>query len=139
MATEHPARIAGKLSMSAAERKAKDEWLALYADDAKIEDPVGPSPMDPEGNGHAGKAAIAAFWDNNIANTELKFEIKDSFACGQEAANVGAIKLSFPNGATALCEGVFKYRVNDEGKIISLRAFWELDRMMATMTQPPTS
>lgn len=136
MATEHPARIAGKQSMSAAERKAKDEWLALYADDAKIEDPVGPSPMDPEGLGHSGKAAITAFWDNNIANTGLKFEIRDSFACGQEVANVGAIHLSFPDGSTALCEGVFKYHVNDEGKITSLRAFWEVERMMATMSAP---
>jgi steroid Delta-isomerase len=138
MSNEHPAKLAGKLSMSAAERKVKDEWLALYADDAKIEDPVGPSPMDPEGKGHTGKAAITAFWDSNIANTNLKFEIRDSFACGQEAANVGTIHLSFPNGATALCEGVFKYTVNDEGKISSLRAFWELERMMATMTQPTT-
>ena len=27
----------------------KDEWLALFAPDAVVEDPVGPSMLDPEG------------------------------------------------------------------------------------------
>jgi len=26
---------------------------------------------------------------------------------------------------------VFTYRVDDEGKIVALRAYWELDKMMA--------
>ena len=29
-------------------------------------------------------------------------------------------------------EGVFTYRVNDEGKIVALRAFWEVDRATAS-------
>jgi len=40
-----------------------------------------------------------------------------------------------PGGATSQCEGVFVYRVRDDGKLVSLRAFWEVDRMMATLTQ----
>jgi hypothetical protein len=31
---------------------------------------------------------------------------------------------------------VFVYRVRDDGKLVSLRAFWEIDRMMATMSSP---
>jgi steroid Delta-isomerase len=31
---------------------------------------------------------------------------------------------------------VFVYRVNDAGKLVSLRAFWEVDRMMATVSGP---
>ncbi|MBM3133556.1 MAG: nuclear transport factor 2 family protein [Chloroflexi bacterium] len=139
MSKEHPARTAGKRSMSAAERRAREEWLSLYADDAKVEDPVGPSPMDPEGKGHKGKEALARFFDANIANTKIRFEIKDSFAAGQECANVGAINLTFPDGSTGLCEGVFVYRVNAEGKIISLRAFWEFERMMKTIKPAPKS
>jgi hypothetical protein len=30
---------------------------------------------------------------------------------------------------------VFVYRVNDEGKLVSLRAIWEFDRAMATAHQ----
>ncbi len=136
MAEEHPARAASKKSMSAAERKAKDEWLTLFADNATVEDPVGPGPYDAEGKGHHGKEAIASFWDQAIAPTGVKFEIKDSFACGQEVANVGTIHLTFQEGGTARCEGVFIYKVNDEGKLVSLRAFWEVDRLMKTVTMP---
>jgi hypothetical protein len=29
-------------------------------------------------------------------------------------------------------DGVFTYKVNDEGKMVALRAFWEMDRAAAT-------
>lgn len=29
-------------------------------------------------------------------------------------------------------DGVFTYRVNDEGKLIALRAFWEVERAAKT-------
>jgi ketosteroid isomerase-like protein len=134
---EHPARIAAQRSMSCAERRAKEEWLSLFADDAVVEDPIGRSPLDKEGKGHRGKAALAAFYDRHIAVSGRRFEIRDSFACGQEVANVGRIHIVFPDGREAICEGVFVYRVNDDGKIVSLRNYWEWGRMMATMSNPP--
>jgi len=133
---EHPARIASQRSMSCSERRSKEEWLSLFADDAIVEDPVGPSPLDQEGKGHRGKEAISTFFDRNIAPSGRKFEIKDSFACGQEVANVGTIHLSLPDGSEGRTDGVFLYKVNDEGKIVSLRAFWELNRTLATITEP---
>ena len=42
----HPARTASRRSMDAVSRGAKDEWLALFAEDAVIEDPVGVSMFD---------------------------------------------------------------------------------------------
>ena len=135
---EHPARVASKRSMSCAERKAKEEWLSLFADDATIEDPVGRSPLDKEGKGHRGKAAISAFYDRHIAVSGRRFEITDSFACGREVANVGKIHIVFPDGKEALCEGVFVCKVNEEGKIVALRNYWEWDRMMRTMPKSPS-
>ena len=67
------------------------------------------------------------------------FTLKDSFACGHEVANIADITITLPGGATTTCEGVFAYRINEEGKLLSLRAFWELDRMLATMTAAPPS
>ena len=32
----------------------KDDWLALFAPDAIVQDPVGPSRLDPDGRGHRG-------------------------------------------------------------------------------------
>jgi steroid delta-isomerase len=131
MAEEHPARLASQRSMQAVKAKTKDAWLALFADDAKIEDPVGASPLDPEGKGHIGKDAIGAFWDQNIALNDIAFDIRHSYACGNEVANVGTITTTLPNGMKALAEGVFVYKVDAAGKLVSLRAFWEFEKTMA--------
>lgn len=131
--TEHPAVSAGQASREAAAAKRKDEWLALFADDAVVEDPVGPSGFDPEGKGHRGLEAISRFYDMTIATTEsLEFLIADSLVCGNENVNIGTIR-STVGGSIIDAEGVFVYRVNDDGKIASLRAFWEVERAMKTL------
>jgi ketosteroid isomerase-like protein len=132
MSTEHPARAASQRSMEIVQGKgagAKERWLALFADDAIIEDPIGKSPLDPEGNGHRGKAAVAAFWDMAIAQVAITFDIERSYACGNEVANVGTIT-SVTGGMTVVVPGVFTYRVNDAGQIVALRAYWEFDKVM---------
>lgn len=119
--------------MDAVTRKARQDWLALFAEDAIVEDPVGCSPLDPDGRGQHGTEEIAAFWDKTVANAErLEFHITDSFAAGDEVANVGTIVTFLPGDMRMDAEGVFVYRVNDAGKIRSLRAFWEFERAMAT-------
>lgn len=134
--TAHPARTASRRSMDAVSRGAKEEWLALFAEDAVVEDPVGVSMFDPTGDGHRGRTAIAAFWDMTIGNAErIEFEIRDSFAAGSEVANVGTISTFLPGGSTVDAEGVFVYRVNEDGMIVSIRAFWETERAMATLRQ----
>ena len=45
----HPAREVAVRSMSAVEAGDREAWLALFADDAIIEDPIGPSPMNESG------------------------------------------------------------------------------------------
>lgn len=133
----HPARTASRRSMDAVTRCAKDEWLTLFAPDAVVEDPVGVSMFDPTGEGHHGHAGIGAFWDMTIAHVErFEFAIEDSFAAGSEVANVGTISAFLPGGARVDTEGVFVYRVNSDGLIISMRAFWETERAMATLRQP---
>lgn len=120
--------------MAAVKAQDRAGWLALFADDAVVEDPVGPSWLDPTGEGHRGREAIGRFFDTTIATLEsMRFEIVDSFASGSEVANVGTIHLHFPGGGSGRCEGVFVYRVDEAGLLVSLRAFWEVDRMTATM------
>jgi ketosteroid isomerase-like protein len=122
--------------MDAVRRRSKEDWLALFADDAVLEDPVGPSMFDPSGTGHHGREAIAAFWDKAISLPDrFEFDITDSFAAGSEVANIGTITAYFPGNTRIDTEGVFVYRVNPVGLIVSLRAFWETDRTMATLRQ----
>lgn len=130
----HPARTASRRSMDAVSRGAKAEWIALFAQDAVVEDPIGVSMFDPAGHGHRGHEAIGAFWDLTIGNAKrFEFDIRDSFAAGDEVANVGTITAYLPGGSRVDTEGVFVYRVDAGGLIVSLRAFWETERAMATL------
>ncbi|UFS93270.1 nuclear transport factor 2 family protein [Nocardia huaxiensis] len=131
MTAEHPARLAGLASQAAVRAKHKGDWLALFAADARVEDPIGISPYDPVGEGHYGLAAIAAFWDKAIARSVIDFRFPDSFACGDEVAFVGTIR-SERAGVAVEVDGAFTYRVNEAGKIIALRAFWEPARARTT-------
>ncbi len=116
--------------MAAVEAGDRAAWLALFADDAVVEDPIGPSPFDPEGTGHRGTAAIAAFYDKVIAaNESIRFDIHQSFLCGDEAANVGVIRITFPGGAAIEVDGIYIYRRTPDGKIAAIRAFWEPERI----------
>ena len=133
---DHPARRASQRSAAAVARGAKDEWLALFAPDGVVEDPVGPSLFDPEGKGHHGAEGIGRFWDLAIAGVQrFHFTITDSFANGDSCANVGTISTVLEDGTRIDTEGVFVYRVDQRGLITSLRAHWEFDRAMATATK----
>ena len=125
-----PAHLAGARSRAAASAHDKQAWLALFADDAIVEDPVGPSHLDPQGRGHRGKDAIARFYDMAIAPSELTFHFDKTYQCGNEEANVGHIVI-VAGGYRVTAEGVFTYRVDDDGKITALRAYWEVDRATA--------
>lgn len=130
----HPARDAALASMRAVVRGAKAEWLELFAPDAVVQDPVGSSPLDPEGRGHRGREGIERFWDATIASAaDIEFHVHDSFAAGEEVANVGFIRTRLPDGSVMDAEGVFVYRVGEDGKLRSMRAFWEFERAMGTL------
>jgi ketosteroid isomerase-like protein len=132
-AEQPPARIAAYRSMTAVAAGDKEGWLALFAPDAVVEDPVGPSMFDEAGKGHAGHEGIAAFWELTIAHVErFEFVIRDSHAAGDEVANVGTITTFLQGGYRVDTDGVFVYRVGDDGLITSMRAFWETERAMAT-------
>ena len=126
MAEQHPARAAAQRSMDCVHAKKREDWIANFAEDAHIEDPIGKSALDPSGLGHRGRKAIAAFWDRVIAPNRVLFDIRHSYACGSECANVGTITTVMANGATTLVNGVFTYRVDAEGRITNLRAYWEM-------------
>ncbi len=123
----HRAVEASRRSMRAVETGDREAWLAIWAPGAIIEDPIGESILDPSGKGHRGADAIAAFWDANIGPNQVRFEMVRSHAAGDEVANVGAITTTFPEGNTAVVEGVFCYRVDSEGRLASLRTFWGPD------------
>ena len=64
---DRSARAASLRSRAAVHARDRDAWLALFRDDALVQDPVGRSPLDETGDGHRGLQAIGDFWDNVIA------------------------------------------------------------------------
>jgi steroid delta-isomerase len=125
------ARELGIRSRAAVHARDRDGWLDLFADDAVVQDPIGPSPFDPDGTGHHGKEAIAAFYDSVIGPSDaISFEIEQSYLCGDEVADVGVIRTTLAGGThQAVVRGVYTYRSNGAGKLAALRAFWEFDAL----------
>ena len=124
----HPARDASLASMRAVEAGDKVAWLALFSDDAVVEDPIGESALDPTGQGHRGKAAIEAFYDTVIGPNQVSFVIDRSHAAGNEVANVGTIT-TLMGDSTVHTDLVATYRVNGDGKVTALRAYWSIDKL----------
>jgi hypothetical protein len=127
---ECTARDLARRSQAAVKAKDRAAWLSLFAPDGIVQDPIGPSPLDPAGAGHRGLEAIAAFYDTVIApNDSITFEIENSYLCGDEVADVGIIRTVLPGGKhVAVVHGVYTYRSNGAGQLAALRAFWEFDK-----------
>jgi ketosteroid isomerase-like protein len=127
------ARELGIRSRAAVHAMDREGWLDLFADDALVQDPIGPSAFDPEGKGHRGKEAIAAFYDTVIAPSEaIDFEINESYLAGGggEVADVGVIRTTIAGGThQAIVHVVMTYRSDGANKIAALRAYWEFDAL----------
>ncbi len=127
--TEQRAQAASRASMQAVESGDRAGWLALFAPDAVVEDPIGVSTLDPTGLGHCGLDAIGAFYDTVIAPNQVRFSITSSYACGDDIANVGTITTTLADGTVVHTDGVFTYRTNTEGLLIALRAYWQVEQL----------
>ena len=125
----------GFLSRDYAVAKDKENWLALFDEDAIIQDPIGKSPLDPEGNGHRGIVAIEKFYDTVIANGNIEFNILESIPCADECANYAEI-VNVLGEIRIETKMIVIYRVNSNDKIVSLRAFWDylnMERQLETL------
>ena len=116
------------LSRDYAVAKDKENWLALFTKDALVQDPIGKSPLDPEGNGHKGIAAIEKFYDTVIANGNIEFTIIESIPCADECANYAQI-VNLVGDIKIETKMIVIYRINSNNKIESLRAFWDYQKM----------
>jgi steroid delta-isomerase len=112
---------------SLARVRARDRggWLALFAEDAVVEDPVGPSDWDPEGKGQQGKAAIGAFYDMFSAMQDsFEYTIHQVEPRGCEVAAVVTPRIGMKDGSVGENRLINIYKQGPDGLIRSLRSFW---------------
>jgi steroid Delta-isomerase len=131
-----PALTASQSSWRCVHAHDKEGWLALMADDVLVEDPIGKSFTNPDGNGLRGKEAVAGFYDANIAQNELRITCEETFPSSSpvEIAHILVLRSKFPNGMISTVRGIFTYKVNDAGLLTNLRGYWNMDAMQFAKT-----
>lgn len=131
---KHLAVEANKNSIRYAMEGNKEAWLALYADDAIVADPVGVSPMDPSGEGHRGKAAIETFWDTIIGPAKLDIRVQKRWTSGAYCCCVAQVaRNDMGDGKYTDCDMLAVYEVNEKGLITRMQAHWNFDELMAQL------
>ena len=120
------ARDLAKASLAAVKAKDKTAWVALFEEDAVVQDPVGVSRFDATGEGHKGRAAIARFWDVFMEN-QASFDstIHHTALGGNELAAYATLHIGLKDGTKFDVPVLNVYKMSSNGKLASLRSFWE--------------
>ncbi len=120
------AAAVGRAAMTAVQDGRREVWLGLFSDDAQVEDPVGHLPAI------VGREALAQFWDVGIASLgSVEFEVTRVWEAGEEAMLLASVTVVATDGAKVSYDGAFNYAIDEEGRIASLRAFWDLPAVAA--------
>lgn len=104
----------------------KPAWVALFTEDAEINDPVGSRP-------HIGRAAIERFYDTFIGPNTITFRVDRDLVHPPTALRDLTIETTMSTGATVFVPMHLRYRlVERDGvwKIAHLAAHWELAGMI---------
>lgn len=89
----------------------------IYAEDARVEDPVGT-------DAHEGIEAICEFYQLGL-NAGGKLVLTGAPRC---AGNAVAFPFKFAMGSTEI-EIIDVFEFNDDGKVVSMKAYWGNDNM----------
>ena len=123
-----PAKMA-RGAMAAVQEGQRDAWLDHFAEDARVEDPVGHFPPI------EGREGLAQFWDQVIATlTSTRFEVSRTWETADEALLLATVTVVATEGAGTSYDGAFNYRLGEDGLISSLRAFWDLPAVAAALS-----
>lgn len=117
MVSEQHMRAAMQEYIDAFNRVDPEAIIALYADDATVEDPVG-KPLK------IGKKEIDAFYRMSIkTGAKLRLAAPIRASHGNSAAMAFDVELNMPQGA-AVIRVIDVMTFNEDGKFTSMRAFW---------------
>lgn len=99
----------------------REGWLALFARDGVVEDPVGAAPHP--------RAALGRFYDTFIAGNAIRFEVLEDFTAGDEVARDVVIHTTLSTGLEIEVPAFLLYEVVEEDgapRLRRMRAVWDL-------------
>jgi steroid delta-isomerase len=98
-----------------------------FAPDGVLEDPVGTPPLQ-------GTQAIGAYYEAVTAPfSEIKPYIQEVIVGGQEAIVNWKLKLKTTTGKVIFIDGMGVFKFNQQGKLQSVREFWDLAAFLAQL------
>ena len=102
-------------------------YVNTFAPDGVLEDPVGTPPIQ-------GSAALGAFIAGISAPfSEIKHKIQEVIVCGHEAAVNWKLHLKTTTGKKIVVDGMGIFNFNENGKLQSVREFWDLEAFLAQL------
>ena len=109
----------------------KQRWLALWARNYVLEDPVGSRPVR--------GAALSRFWDTFIDGNDIRFEVHADFRAGDRVLRDVTIRTVLPTGAGATTPAHLLYElVCEDGRlrIRRMAAHWEVWPVYRQLLRP---
>ncbi len=98
----------------------RDAWLAIFADEIVMEDPVGGVPKH-------GREALATTWDrSHRAGRRWELQPRRVIECASEVA-VDLVNAGEVEGRSVIVESIEIWRVDEAGAVVSIRSFFASD------------
>ena len=104
----------------------RESWLALFGDEALIEDPVGSPPA------RKATGALGRFWDTFIAPHDIRFEVRRDHFIGRDVFRDAVIHTRIGPRITIEVPAYLLYQLEDGGHGLEVRrmaAHWQLGRL----------
>ena len=135
MSDTHPAVLASESSAKFIMAGDRESWLGLYAENAFLANPVGKSPFDPSGEGFQGKAGVKRYWDTVIGKAGFSIVATRRIECDNICAAVLRVTIDFGDGAKTTIDQIGIYEVNGDGKLVSVKVYWDWDALLAQVKE----
>ena len=102
----------------------RDAWLACFADDATLADPVNAPPA-------SGRAGLEGFWDQMTTMFErVELTEGDIYVAGPQAAAAWTGRNTARNGKVATFAGINTFEIDGAGRIREVRGYWDARAML---------
>jgi hypothetical protein len=104
----------------------RENWLALFGDDALVEDPVGSPPA------RKATGALARFWDTFIAPHQIRFEVRRDHVIGRDVFRDVVIHTRISPHVAIEVPAYLLYQLDDGAHGLQVRrmaAHWQLGRL----------